>query len=723
MPSDERVTSQFNLDLFGSTALTQTDLAPVGLLRIPMKETTADEANDGDNGAPLPTKRVDTPFRLDGDRGLAQGWKNRALDNIAAVRLAAEIGGEGRAAAAEEQAQLIKFCAFSSTELAQSVFRRAGAFREGWEDIGETLEGLVSRAELAGLARATQYAHFTPEYIVRALWSAVTGFGFAGGQVLEPGCGTGLFIALEPKALTSAYHFTGIEADPVTARIARLLYPDSTIRTEDFTKAKLTPGYDLVIGNPPFSDRTVRLPEANGRLSLSLHDAFIARSLTHLRPGGIAAFVASRWTMDKGDCTARAFFRDRADLIGAIRLPAGAMRADAGTDVVVDLLFFQAREPGQTPAGPEFLDTGEVLAATEDGEAALAINRYVLDHPNMVLGRHDRTTSSYGVVYTCAGTIGPELQETLNARIADLPKQIHTPILLPNAHAVSEASGRIGTVADGATLREGSFLVLSNRLHQVVDGVPAEVAIRRGRGEGIPRQHAQVIDALIPVRDAVRDILRAQEADQPYRDAQVRLRRAHASFVRSFGPINRTQSVTITDEDTGEVREIVRRPNLAIFADDPDVWLVSSIEEYDPETGKASHGPIFDKRVILPPAQPIVVNAADALTVSLHEVGRVDIDFIAEQLGRTAVEVQAELGNLVFLDPETKRFETADAYLSGKVREKLAAAELAAQTDPRFLRNVEALRDAQPVDLKPSEITARLGAPRQFSNIAFGRRV
>jgi N12 class adenine-specific DNA methylase/adenine-specific DNA methylase len=715
MPSDDLVTSQFNLDLFGNTTLTPADLAPVGLIRIPMKEAPAAEtdagAGDTDSNAP-PTNPIGSGFRLDGNRGLAQGWKNRALDNIAAIRLAAEIEGQGRAATAEEQAQLIKFCAFSSTDLAQSVFRRAGAFREGWEDIGASLEGLVSRAELAGLARATQYAHFTPEFLVRALWSAVTGFGFAGGWVLDPGCGTGLFIALEPEAVAGACNFTGIEADPVTARIARLLYPDSAIRTEDFTKAKLTPGFDLVIGNPPFSDRTVRLPEANGKLSLSLHDAFIGRSLAHLRPGGLAAFVVSRWTMDKGDRTARAFFRDQADLIAAIRLPAGAMRADAGTDVVVDLLFFQAREPGRASAGADFVDTAEVLAATEDGEAALSINRYFLDHPSMVLGRHNRTSSPYGVIYTCAGTTGAALQDALNARIADLPKQIHIPTYPPDSHpAASEIAARVGTVAEGAALREGSYLVLSNRLHQIVSGVPEEVAIRRGKREGIPRQHDQVIDSLIPVRDAVRDILRAQEADQPYRDAQIRLRRAYASFVRSFGPINRTQSVTITDEDTGEVREIVRRPNLAIFADDPDVWLVSSIEEYDPETGKASHGPIFDKRIILPPAQPIIVDAADALTVSLHEVGRVDIDFVAEQLGCTPAEAEAELGNLVFLGPETKRFETADAYLSGKVREKLAAADSAAAADSRFLRNVEALRGAQPVDLKPSEITARPGAP------------
>jgi N12 class adenine-specific DNA methylase len=593
------------------------------------------------------------------------------------------------------------------------VFRRAGAFHDGWQEIGETLEGLVSRAELAGLARATQYAHYTPEYLVRALWQAVLGFGFTEGEVLEPGCGTGLFIALAPKATTATCHFTGIEADPITTRIARLLYPDSTIRAEDFTKVRPPHYYDLVIGNPPFSDRTVRLPEARGKVSLSLHDAFIARSLAHLRPGGIAAFVVSRWTMDKGDRTARAFFRDHADLIAAIRLPAGAMRADAGTDVVVDLLFFQKRNSGQAAAGHDFLETDEALAPTEDGEAALRVNRYFLDHPEMVLGQHDRTSSAYGIIYTCAGALGSALHEALATRIDKLPKGIHIPGSLPDAPSSGNTTSAwlVGTVADGATIREGSYLVLRNRLHQIVNGIPAEVMIRRGKEAGIPCPHAHVIDALIPVRDAVRDILRAQEADQPYRDAQIRLRRAYGTFVRSFGPINRTQTVSIVDEDTGAVREIVRRPNLAIFADDPDVWLVSSIEEYDPETGHASHGPIFSKRVILPPSQPIIVNAADALTVSLHETGHVDIQFIAEQLGRTTAEVEEDLTGLIFLDPETNHFETADAYLSGNVREKLVAAEASAESDPRFLRNAEALRAAQPVDLKPSEITARLGAP------------
>ncbi len=253
----------------------------------------------------------------------------------------------------------------------------------------------------------------------------------------------------------------------------------------------------------------------------------------------------------------------------------------------------------------------------------------------------------------------------------------------------------------------------NHRLRQVIDGVPTEIAVKRPRskGDGIPLRSAEIIEGLIPIRNAVREILRAQEHNRPYADAQVALRRAHSKFVRNFGPINRTEITTITDEDSGATKEIVRRPNLAPFADDPDVWLVASIEDYDQESGKARHGAIFTQRVIHPPAPPKIVTASDALTVCLHDTGRVDMDFIAEALGLTHEQVEADLAGAIFLNPETRLWETADAYLSGPVRTKLKEAFTAAEMEPRFAANVEALQAAQPTDLKPSEITARLGAP------------
>src|SRR5208283_4817008 len=268
----------------------------------------------------------------------------------------------------------------------------------------------------------------------------------------------------------------------------------------------------------------------------------------------------------------------------------------------------------------------------------------------------------------------------------------------------------------GATIKEGSYLVVKDRLAQIVDGMAVAVPIRNGKGsDGIPARHARIVRGLIQIRNAVREVLRAQEADLPWGGAQVRLRAAYAHFKREFGPINLTTiSETLGPDD--EVRETVRRPNLQPFLDDPDVWLVASIEDYDAETGVARQGPIFTERVLHPPVTPEVTSAADALAVALHETGAVDLDRVAELLGVTREAAIAELGNHIFLDPQAGRsgfeaWRTADACLSGPVRKKLEIAVDAAFEDPRFERNVEALKEALPDDLKPSEITARLGAP------------
>ena len=729
LPSKDNL-DLFASDLFGSTALSSETMAPVGLIRIPMKE----DPDEPDENAHLyddlatrsatsvpGTPQIDAKnFRLADKRNLSAGWKHRAQDNLAAIRLMQQIEEEGRGASPDEQAQLIKFCAFSSTDLAQNVFRRgAEAVKAGWADIAAELEVLVSAEERAGLMRATQYAHFTPEYVVRAMWAAVIRLGFAGGSVLEPGCGTGLFLAASPDHIAEASYFTGIEADPITAKIAAQLYPESDIRHEDFTRVKLSGDYDLAIGNPPFSDRTQRFTEVKPAVALSLHDYFIAKSIRALRPGGIAAFVVSRWTMDKTDSTARCLIGELADLIGAVRLPERALRQDAGTDVVVDVLFFHRREEGQSGNAMAWLDTAEAVAPTEDSQG-FEVNAYFLDHPEMVIGSHGRTSSPYGPIYTCKGNAGLDVEAALGAALQALPHGIHRP-RAESLRKPGEKARKIYTdgVADGATIREGSYLVISNRLHQVIDGIATEIAVKRGRGEGLPLKSAQIIDAMIPIRDAVRAILRAQETNRPWAEYQLALRRAHTKFVRNFGPINRTEITTITDEDTGETREMVRRPNIAPFADDPDVWLVASIEDYDQETGKARHGAIFTHRVIHPPKAPSIVTAADGLSVCLHDTGRVDLDYIAESLGIPTPEVETALAGAVFLNPETRAWETADAYLSGPVRTKLAIAEAAAALDPRFVANVEALKGAQPVDLKPSEITARLGAPWIPTRIVF----
>jgi len=705
--------SQLTLSLFDTTALSGLTLGASTGPRF--REDPVEAAPE-----PEPERVPAHTFRLSGERALARGWKARAADNLAAIRLMQAIEGEDRHATPAEQEQLARFVGFGAGELANTLFRRQDeAFRPGWEDLGNELEQLVSPAEMSALARSTQYAHYTPEFMVRAVWAALGRMGFAGGTVLEPGCGTGLFLAMMPEKVAARSAATGIEMDPTTARIAKLLYPDAWIRAEDFTKARLAETFDLAVGNPPFSDRTVRADDPAGRLGLSLHDYFIARSIERLKPGGLAAFVTSRHTMDKVDPKAREHIASMADLVGAARMPQGAMLAAAGTEVVVDVLFFQRRRAEQAPGGAAWSDLVEVLPA-EDGEPALAVNRYFAEHPGMVLGLHGRTTSPFGVVYTCHYCPAVSLEADLDAALERLPQGIHVPAATPESTPVRPTAAprvRVGTAAEGATVKEGSYLLLDGALMQVLDGVPQRVAVKSAMvKEGIFAKHARIILGLIPLRDAIRAVLRAQEANEPWGMLQGRLRSAYQLFVRQFGPVNMTNISTSTDPKTGEARETVRRPNLQPFLDDPDVWLVSSVEQYDEDAGTAKMGPIFTERVIHPPCEPVITSAADALAVTLHEVGHVDLARVAEMLGRPREQVVAELGDAVFLNPDATKadaeaWETADAYLSGAVRTKLAAATAAAERDSRYARNVEALRRVQPVDLKPSEITARLGAP------------
>ncbi|MHB0708413.1 N-6 DNA methylase, partial [Roseomonas mucosa] len=667
--------------------------------------------------APAIPRVVARDFRLAGDRDLAAGWKARAAGNLAAIRLMQRIEAETRPATAKEQAVLARFTGYGASDLANALFRRPGeAWREGWAEQGDGLEQAVSAAELASLARCTQYAHFTPEYVVRAVWAGLTRLGFRRGAVLEPGCGTGLFLALRPEGMTDCSTVTGVEMDPVTARIAALLYPKAWIRQEDFTRARIPETFDLALGNPPFSDRTVRADDQTGKLGLKLHDYFIARAVERLKPGGLAAFVTSHGTLDKVDPKAREHIAGMADLVGAIRLPAGSFAAAAGTDVVVDILFLQRRERGAAPNGVEWTHLAEVVPA-EAGEAAIHVNAWFAAHPEMVLGRHGWTSGPFGLAYDCTRD-GCDLGAALAEAVARLPPGIHQPPAEAAAARPAKAAPRVGTAAEGATIKEGSYLIGEGGvLLQVVDGSSEPVAVKSGKGTvGLFAKHARIIRGLIPVREAVREVIRAQEADQPFGAAQVRLRTAYGSFLRAFGPINLTNISTSTDEETGEARETVRRPNLQPFLDDPDCWLVSSIEEYDPETGTARKGPIFTERVIHAPAEPVIVSAADALAVTLAERGVVDLAHACDLLGRDRDTVLAELGDTVFLDPglTTEGFEawqTADEYLSGQVRRKLAAARVAAALDARYARNVTALERVQPEDLRPSDITARLGAP------------
>ncbi|ACM39290.1 helicase SNF2 family (plasmid) [Allorhizobium ampelinum S4] len=717
----------FTLDMFGNTALSS------GLgLGVTAFGSFSTPANDDDPEptppAPAAAMSVDSmkqPPRKPGhranfylgedDRGLAASWKERARMNVAAILTANEIENHNIPVTRAHQQKLIRFAGFGASELANGMFRRPGevGFRKGWDDLGSSLETGVSGLDYASLARCTQYAHFTPEFIIRAIWSGLQRLGWLGGRVLEPGIGTGLFPALMPEAFRYKSYVTGVELDPVTARIVRLLQPKARIVNGDFSRTDLGVIYDLAIGNPPFSDRAVRSDRAYRSLGLRLHDYFIARSIDLLKPGALAAFVTSSGTMDKADSTARGHIAKSADLIAAIRLPEGSFRRDAGTDVVVDLLFFRKRKMGEVEGDLSWLDLQEVRPATAD-DGAIRVNRWFARHPDFVLGDHALTSGAFGETYTCLPRAGEDLEAALNAAVSLLPEDIYdgepTPVDI-------DLEAELGDIVDirprNDTVREGSFFIDNARgLMQMVDGAAVVIPVRKGRaGEGIPEKHVRIIRKLIPIRDAVRDVLKAQEQDRPWRDLQVRLRIAWSNFVRDFGPINHTTVSISEDAETDEVRETHRQPNLLPFRDDPDCWLVASIEDYDLETDTAKPGPIFTERVIAPPAPPVITSSTDALAVVLNERGHVDLDHIAELLHSDPAAVIADLGDGIFQNPTDGSWQISDAYLSGSVRTKLAFAEAAAELDPTFGRNVRALQAVQPADLRPSDIAARLGAP------------
>jgi N12 class adenine-specific DNA methylase/adenine-specific DNA methylase len=730
--------AQYSLGLFNTTALGWALDAPRASR--PNREPLTPLSSEPPAALVRPTIRaaIGKNYYLDGERKLARNWAGRAEDNARAIELSKEIEEVGRAATRDEQEQLLRFIGFGATDLAQNAFPLPGAdgFREGWKDLGERLVSATTDGEYAALQRATQYAHYTPEPIIRSIWRAAEHLGFAGGRVLEPGMGTGLFFSLLPSALRGAARLTGIEYDPITARIARLLHPEARIQCEDYTRSRIGGGFDLTIGNPPFADRIVRGDASTASLGLRLHDYFIGRSISRLRTGGIALFVTSTGTMDKASRVAREYIAGMADLIGAVRLPEGSMKATAGTEVVIDILVFQRRAEGASPAGEPWMDLTQVhldgAAAADSTDAAdeglenhekrhlrrgvVEINEYFVAHPEMVLGEHSQRRGIYGPgwSYTCRptsalGTIEAQLDQALSL----LPAGITTATDEDADPADEDEITLVGTAANGASIKEGSYLTgKDGRLCQIIDGKSTLVDIRSGKGgEGMTPKAAKVIRALMPIRDAVREVLRAQAAGRPWCQAQIKLRQAYSAFIRYHGPINHTIVSVTRDAETGEEKESHRRPNLSHFSDDPDCWLVASIEDYDLDSGVAKKGPIFDQRVVSPPMTPVITSATDALAVTLNEIGFVDPERMAELLECEPAEALERLGTTVFRNPASEGWETADAYLSGPVRTKLAAAQAAVALDPQYARNVAALTEAQPKDIPPSGITARLGAP------------
>ncbi len=639
---------------------------------------------------------------------LASGEKAKARDIITAIRVLKAVEREHRPPTDDEMQALRRFGGFGAVALSIFPDPSTGLFKDGWQAIGEELQSLLTPEEYDSAKRTTFSQFFTSPTVMRSMHDALSRLGVPpDALVLEPGAGVGNFMAHAP----AGQRFIGVELDGISGRIARALHPQADIRIENFRDTRL-PTLDAVIGNVPFAN--IQL-DFHGQ-KLSLHDFFVAKSVEALKPGGVLAVVTSHFTLDKQNAAVREHLAAQADFLGAIRLPNDAFKRE-GTAVTTDILFLRKRAPGQAPnhADPEWLETSEIGIAGAD----LPINRYFLNHHEMVLGDWSREHLLHGAVgfsVKSNGDLPSQLREAVS-RIAGAEKSVaERPNPPPLAHVDDKNVVETVTAPSKPAfvpppphrhVTEGSFFIDDQRVIRQVENGASEPVVYCGvtlKANGTPQ--GRKIGSLIELRDHARRVLQSQNEGWPEanrNEARRSLNTAYDRFVDAYGPINKT---TFTETKTGTIR---RMPNLVKFREDPDAMLVMSLEEYDEATGRAEKAAIMRKDVVGPkPPITHVTSAEEGLLVSLNDRGAIELPYIARLYGKPEQTVIAELGDLIYRDPESKAWETADAYLSGNVRAKLVTAEKAG---PEYVRNAVALRSVQPEDVLPGDIDANLGAP------------
>ncbi|MGH7976888.1 MAG: DEAD/DEAH box helicase [Limisphaerales bacterium] len=561
-----------------------------------------------------------------------------------------------------------------------------------WQAESRELAKLISKEEFRATRASTLNAHYTSGEVIQAMYAALERLGFKEGRILEPACGIGHFIGFMPEAIQSQSVITGVEIDPLTAQIAKALYPDADIRNEAFEKANVADEfYDVAVSNIPFGDYKPFDPKFN-RQGFLIHDYFFARGLEKVRPGGLVMFITSRGTMDKMDGTLRKHLAERADLIGAIRLPNTAFKRNANTEVTTDIIILKKLRLRETAKGEKW---EKVVPHTSTNGEVIPINEYFFNNQHMMLGEMQLKGRMYSRNEPTLVSNGRDIKEALAEAVKKLPAGIYEPLnRSPDVNAVEQAIPAPGHVKPNAyTLHED------------------EIAIREG-DKLVPLPHLPVqtrlrIRGLIKVRDAVRQCLRTQLEDADESEinlARAQLNQAYDRFVARFGPVS-------------------DRVNALAFRGDPDLPLLFSLENFDSESKKAAKTAIFRERTIQK-QKPItsVQSPKEAVIVSLNEKGRVDLNHMEKLLARPASDFLPELKGVLFLNPQTQLWETEDHYLSGDVRDKLRVAKAASLTEPRFRENVAALKSVQPEDLPATEIDVRLGAcwvpPKDFERFA-----
>jgi N12 class adenine-specific DNA methylase len=616
--------------------------------------------------------RPSRDFRISPVHRIGEGsLQEKGRDNVAAVRLLKSLDAEQREATEEEKTILARYVGWGAMP---NVF---GYNSPGeWRSLAVGIKELLTGAEFESARASTPNAHFTSPQVIDAVWSGLERIGVdKGAQILEPAMGVGHFFGMMPESLAGG-HRTGVELDSITARIAQKLYPDATIFAQGFEDTPLPDNYfDAVVGNVPFGDYGVHDPAMNRQLTRAIHDYFFAKSLQKLRPGGVMALITSRYTMDKQTDAIRRHLAENADLLGAIRLPNTAFKANAGTEVTTDILFLLKRLPGAEPAGQAW--RGLEMIDTADGP--IAVNEYYARHPEMMLG----TMKLQGTMYRAAEpTLDGELtRELLTRAVQSLPKGAYIPRALERG-------------PPPALLDPGSFADIKDGAFAERDG---ELVIRNGNNfepANLTVSAAARVKGMMAVRDAVMLVFKTQleDADEDQIvDARRRLNYVYDHFISRYGAL-------------------CCRENVRAFGSDPNQPLLLSLEIYDAETRHARKTAIFERRTLQRHRHADhVESAAEALAISLNENGNINWQLMEKLTGRRSRQLQGELDSLIYRNPEGE-WETADRYLSGNVRAKLKTAEAAAALDTSYSRNVAALKEVQPADLLPGDISARLGS-------------
>ena len=608
-------------------------------------------------------------FHITDDALGVGGAKAKFRANMAAIRLLQELEFEGLQASPEQQEILSRYVGWGGL---------ADAFdesKDNWKDEFAELYATLSPEEYAAARASTLNAHYTSPTVIKAIYEAVGNMGFQTGNILEPSMGVGNFFGCLPEQMQGSKLY-GVELDSITGRIAKQLYPQANITVAGFETTDRRDFYDLAIGNVPFGQYQVN-DRAYNKLGFSIHNYFFAKALDQVRPGGIVAFVTSRYTMDSKDDRARKYIAERAELLGAIRLPNNAFKANAGTDVVSDILFLQKREQPSI-AEPEWTQLGE----NADG---FSINNHFVHHPEMILGRQSAESTQYGKQdFTVEPLEG-----------ADLAAQLH------------EAVQHVGGIYQAAELPD------LGEEDQIQDTIPADPDVKNYSytlvaGEVYYRENSVMVKpdlnatakervkGMIELRDCVQLLISQQMdgviSDMTIQQTQQKLNRLYDTFTNKYGLIN-------------------ARANSLAFSDDSSYYLLCSLEILNENGDLERKADIFTKRTIKPHEVVTSVDtASEALALSISEKACVDMHYMAQLSGKSQDELIDELNGVIFLDPTRGNWQTADEYLSGNVRQKLRQAEAAAVDAPGYAPNVEALRQAQPKDLDASEIEVRLGA-------------